>query len=120
VRLIAERHARLAVQDLHQAEATGEQFHVVILSDLFENFDDSIPALSAAKKLLLEDAVLFIDLPMLYHLQLRYGRFSAEKMLVDERLPRVRDSEPHDAGDCAGQGVEAQGCGNLRDRWQLA
>jgi 2-polyprenyl-3-methyl-5-hydroxy-6-metoxy-1,4-benzoquinol methylase len=75
------------VQDMHQAEATGEQFDLVILSHLLEHLDDPIPALSTVKKLLTKDGVLFVNVPlnapMPDHLQLLRDPSEAEKMLVD-------------------------------------
>lgn len=86
-RLGAEGRARFAVQDMHQAEATGEQFDLVILSHLLEHLDDPIPALSTVKKLLTKDGVLFVNVPlnapMPDHLQLLRDPSEAEKMLVD-------------------------------------
>jgi 2-polyprenyl-3-methyl-5-hydroxy-6-metoxy-1,4-benzoquinol methylase len=86
-RLGAEGRARFAVQDMHQAEATGEQFGLVILSHLLEHLDDPIPALATVKKLLTKDGVLFVNVPlnapMPDHLQLLRDPSEAEKMLVD-------------------------------------
>ncbi len=86
-RLGAEGRARFAVQDMHQAEATGEQFDLVILSHLLEHLDDPIPALATVKKLLTKDGVLFVNVPlnapMPDHLQLLRDPSEAEKMLVD-------------------------------------
>ncbi|KQR88078.1 class I SAM-dependent methyltransferase [Sphingomonas sp. Leaf343] len=86
-RLGAEGRARFAVQDMHQAEATGEQFDLVILSHLLEHLDDPIPALATVRKLLTKDGVLFVNVPlnapMPDHLQLLRDPSEAEKMLVD-------------------------------------
>ncbi len=86
-RLGAEGRARFAVQDMHQAEATGEQFDLVILSHLLEHLDDPIPALATVKTLLTKDGVLFVNVPlnapMPDHSQLLRDPSEAEKMLVD-------------------------------------
>ncbi len=86
-RLGAEGRARFAVQDMHQAEATGEQLDLVILSHLLEHLDDPIPALATVKTLLTKDGVLFVNVPlnapMPDHSQLLRDPSEAEKMLVD-------------------------------------
>lgn len=86
-RLGAEGRARFAVQDMHQAEATGEQFELVILSHLLEHLDEPVPALETTRKLLARNGILFVNIPlnapMPDHLQLLREPAEAEKMLTD-------------------------------------
>ena len=86
-RLGALDRARFAVQDMHQAQATGETFNLVILSHLLEHLDEPVAALGTVKSLLAKGGYIFVNLPlnapMPDHLQLLRSPEEAAKILTD-------------------------------------
>ncbi|MEO6092979.1 MAG: class I SAM-dependent methyltransferase [Novosphingobium sp.] len=80
-------NARFEVQDMHQAEATGETFDLVILSHLLEHLEEPAAALAKVRGLLGKGGRLFVNLPlnapMPDHLQLLRSPAEAEALIVD-------------------------------------
>ena len=85
-RLGAEDKARFAVQDMHQAQSTGETFDLVILSHLLEHLEDPVHALETVGGLLSKTGVLFVNIPlnapMPDHIQLLREPGEVEAMLT--------------------------------------
>ncbi|WP_299194652.1 class I SAM-dependent methyltransferase [uncultured Erythrobacter sp.] len=90
--------ARYAIQDMHNVEAGGEQFDLIILSHLLEHLEQPVDALQKIRNAVAKGGYLFVNVPlnapMPDHIQLLTDPDDAVKM-VEEGGFRVLEIASH-------------------------